>query len=83
MNVHMTRAEAVMFINRLLNIGVRDSEIIPPDHKIYDDLLGLERKIAGQKRAWHFGRCELRALLDVIYGAPPDPTNIEELIQSK
>lgn len=29
-----------------------------------------KRESAG-KRAWHYGRCELRDALDFIYGGPP------------
>lgn len=34
------------------------------------------------KPAWHYGRVELKELLDAIFG-PPDPKNLDEHIKAQ
>ena len=38
---------------------------------------------AEQKEAYHYGRMELRVLLDLIYGGPPDPLAIDDHLLAK
>ena len=67
----ITRAEAVKIVNDHLDYGFK-GELSP--------LKSPWGKTT--KASWHYGRCEVRALLDAIYGGPPDPKCLEEHIKA-
>ena len=63
-----TRAEAVELIKRQLEGP--DQDVETPDNKTVE----YRRQKGGM---WHYGRQDLRELLDFIYGgAPTDPSEI-------
>ena len=41
----------------------------------------MDHGFKGEKQQWHYGRCELKQLLDALYG-PPDPMNLDEHLKS-
>ena len=69
----LTRIEAVKMINKHLDEGLKGS--LPPK------VLELNGRINVHKMSWHYGRCELKVLLDAIYGLP-DPNILEEHIKA-
>ena len=79
----LTRAEAVAMVNRHCNTMIPNDEIRPRVFLRYDATLKTDGPMPAKKRNFHYGRCELRALMDAIYGGPPDPTKLEEWIQAK
>ncbi|MGB1214842.1 MAG: hypothetical protein ACPG4X_15860 [Pikeienuella sp.] len=56
-----TRKEAVEFIQKQFRGGPKLEWPIKPDDLEPDEEVG----------AWHYGRIELRQLMDFIYGGPP------------
>lgn len=56
-----TREEVARFIE------TTQTGVAIPDMDLYN-----RRRGDGQKAAWHYGLCELRQLMDFIYGGPPE-----------
>jgi len=72
----ISRAEAVKMVNAHFDEGYKEQ--LPPKGS---SIFGAG-PINTRKECWHYGRVEVKALLDAIYG-PPDPRNIDEQIKAK
>jgi hypothetical protein len=64
-----TRQEVVAFIQRQLH-AEEDTQLAVPDRKVANWISGTGD---GKKDKWHYGKCELRQLLDFMYSELPAP----------
>jgi hypothetical protein len=65
----ITRAEAAKMVNEHFDEGFKGVLPVKHGHPTF------------HKIPWHYGRVEVRALLDAIYG-PPNPLNLDEHIKT-